>query len=331
VLIITGGDVLGTNAEAIAKILPKSTAVATIVVGSRWHFENQCSHLGLTLPDFKSVSDVNSSKDAEYYFLDIHENSHQKKSADQISILERGQLALKALNICKTIKAQNFAVLTGPIDKSACAAAGFSFGGQTEFFENLWEHPACMILAGPKLRVGLATNHLPLRAVADHISKEGIIKKINLFNKALKLNFGIENPRIAVCGLNPHAGDNGLFGDEDTKLILPAVEEAQNSGINAQGPVPADTAFYRCYQGHFDGVLAMYHDQGLAPLKTVHFDTAVNISGGLPHLRLSPDHGPVKDLFMQNKVSTKSWEAAYNIAIHSIQNYSEKLASEGLQ
>ena len=322
-LIITGGDVFGTNAEAIAKILPKVATIPTIVVGSLWHFETQCKQLGLVLPTFKVVTDLNDPEVPGYYFLDIHKASHSKTSADELSALERGQLAYDALQMCAHIIAKNFAVLTGPIDKAACAQAGFTFGGQTEFFADLWNHDACMILAGPKLRVGLATNHLALRDVADQISTKGVAGKLTLFHSTLQTNFGIEKPRIAVCGLNPHAGDNGLFGDEDTKLILPAVKQAHERGIEAVGPVPADTAFYHCFQGQFDGVLAMYHDQGLGPLKTVHFDTAVNITGGLPHLRLSPDHGPVKDLFMQNKVSTKSWEAAYSIAVQTIKNKAE--------
>jgi 4-hydroxythreonine-4-phosphate dehydrogenase len=158
---------------------------------------------------------------------------------------------------------------------------------------------------------------LPLKEVVPRLSTELIETKICLFAKSLKEDFNIKSPRIAVCGVNPHAGDNGLFGDEDRRLILPVVKKLQakwQGQVTLQGPMPADTVFHFAFQGQYDGVLAMYHDQGLGPLKIVHFDTAVNLSGGLPHLRVSPDHGPAADLYLSQKASPKSWQSCYAVA-----------------
>jgi 4-hydroxythreonine-4-phosphate dehydrogenase len=218
------------------------------------------------------------------------------------------------------------AVVTGPIDKYAARAADFAYPGQTEFFADLWQSQAIMILAGPKLRVGLVTNHLALRDVAGAISSDLICSKAILLTQSLRSTFGITCPRVAVTGLNPHAGDGGLFGDEEHRLIAPALKRAQlllGSEATLTGPLPADTAFYRGYRGDFDAVLAMYHDQGLGPLKTVHFDDAVNISGGLRHFRASPDHGPAADLFLRRTASPASLAAAIKLAGDYLQKFGE--------
>jgi 4-hydroxythreonine-4-phosphate dehydrogenase len=317
-LIITGGDIFGTNIESIVKVLSSVAKVPTVVCTSRWHFDDQCKKMGLEIPSFKSIENFSDINSCENYFLDLKIPSHLQIPADHLSFLGRGEIALAALEMCKNInfdQSKKTAVLTGPIDKAACVEAGFSFGGQTEYFESIWDSPACMILAGPKLRVGLATNHLALKDVPSAITKNGIVNKLKLLKQALRNQWGIEQPNIAVCALNPHAGDGRLFGDEDEDIIVPAVEEANRLGIKTSGPIPADTAFYQCYQGAYDATLAMYHDQGLGPLKLVHFDTAVNVSGGLPHLRVSPDHGPVKDLYLKQTASIKSWQTAYDLTL----------------
>ena len=210
------------------------------------------------------------------------------------------------------------AVVTGPIDKYAAKCAGYSFPGQTEFFADLWQTPAIMILAGPQLRVGLATNHLALRDVPGSLTQRLIVDKLLLLSQSMREIYGIATPRIAVCGLNPHASDQGLFGDEEARVIVPAITEARlhlGKSATLVGPVPADTAFYFGYKGEFDCVLAMYHDQGLGPLKTVHFDNAVNISGGLRHFRVSPDHGPASDLYLRGRASPASLVQAINLAV----------------
>ena len=327
-LVITLGDPHSVNIELIAPLLSKSDWLAetpVVLVGSAWQWRDQCQRLGL--PDgaplaIKTPSEVHGPG---VYFAEVgpHEGT---ATAESLASVVRGAMSLRALAWLRQCpqSMQRLAVVTAPIDKYACAQAGFSHGGQTEFFAELWGGEAIMILAGPRLRVGLATNHLALREVPGALSEELIVKKLNLFISSLGSVFGQIKPRIAVCGLNPHAGDSGLFGDEERLILGPAIARVQAeqtalaSGAEIIGPVPADTAFYRAYQGGFSGVLAMYHDQGLGPLKTVHFDTAVNVSGGLKHFRASPDHGPARDLFLKGQASNASMELAIGLALNHL-------------
>ena len=189
------------------------------------------------------------------------------------------------------------ALVTGPIDKHALADAGLAFPGQTELVA-----AACgvrrfaMMLAGPRLRVVLATTHLALRDVPAAITEDAVLDAADLVAAHLRDREGIAAPRIAVLGLNPHASDGGRFGDEEARVIAPAVVRLRQAGIDATGPLPADTAFHRAVEGAFDAVVAMYHDQGLGPLKLLHFTSAINVTLGLPRVRCSPDHGPAFDL-----------------------------------
>jgi 4-hydroxythreonine-4-phosphate dehydrogenase len=289
------------------------------LVVSRFHWDQQSRALGSDWGDIQWVSPTefaameSSHFSSGVYGIDIG-SSDLDRAADQLSPKERGELAIRALQVIPKRSSSSLAVLTGPIDKSACAAAGFKYVGQTEFFQSHWDHPAVMVLAGSRLKVGLVTNHLPLSQVSKAVTKELIVQKSSLFMETLARDFGIEDPRIGVCGLNPHAGDQGLLGREDLEIVRPAVEELREQGLNVEGPIPADTIFYRAYHGAYDGVLAMYHDQGLAPLKLVHFDTAVNVSGGLPHMRISPDHGPAADIYLKKQMSHASWQQAYKVA-----------------
>jgi len=204
------------------------------------------------------------------------------------------------------------ALCTGPIHKASIHAAGFPFPGHTEYLqERLGARRVVMMLAGPVLRVALATTHLALADVARAISVEGIFESLGIVSDSLRRGFGIERPRIAVCGLNPHAGEGGLFGDEERRIIAPAIERARAAGIEAEGPFPADGLFPRAARGGWDAVLAMYHDQGLIPVKTVHRETAVNVTLGLPVVRTSPDHGVAHDIAGQGVADPSS-------AIHAL-------------
>ncbi len=304
-LVITMGDPLSVSVELLAPLLARGEAGKgpVTVIGSRWHWQDQARRG--RLPDLPEG----------IHFVDVGDEA-TNRGAETLSEAERGALAVLSLDaVRKLAPAPRLAVVTAPIDKHAAHAAGYRFPGQTEFFEDLWGGPAVMTLAGPKLRVGLVTNHLPLRDVPTKVTTPVVAKKLELFVRTLRDSFGIPTPRIAVCGLNPHAGDQGLFGEEDREVIAPAVADARRAGgAEIHGPLPADTVFYRALQGGYDGVLAMYHDQGLSPLKAVHFDDAVNLSGGLRHFRASPDHGPARDLFLKGKASPKSFAAALALA-----------------
>lgn len=313
-LIYTCGDPLSINVEAFLRaVVPSMARHRPIVgIGSLWQLQHQARALQLAVPRFSLVKDVGEAVLPGVYWVDPCP-ALPELDARQLSELDRGRAAKAALDAVSTKLERSFAVLTGPINKKSISLAGFNFPGQTEFFENLWGARAVMMLAGPELRVALATNHLKLSSVPAAISVSGIVDKIKVTHQESQRLFGIAAPRIAVCGLNPHCGDGGLFGHEDDKIVAPAVAEARAVGIDARGPYPADTVFYRAMQGQFDVVLAMYHDQGLGPLKTVHFDEAVNVSMGLPHLRVSPDHGPAADLYLTGQASVKSFDAALKL------------------
>ena len=188
------------------------------------------------------------------------------------------------------------ALATAPITKELLHRAGYPFTGQTELLANL-SHTRrfAMMLAGGPLRVALVTTHAPLRNVAKLITGRKIVEVIELSNQICR-RFGVRRPRIAVAGLNPHAGEGGLLGDEERRIIGPAVKRAARRGIAVSGPYSADTLFYRAAHGEFDAVVAMYHDQGLAPFKLIAFDNGVNLTLGLPFVRTSPDHGTAPDI-----------------------------------
>ena len=315
-LVCTLGDPHSVNVELLGKIFKKSMGSQSndpvVLVGSYGQWAYQCERLGLS--DLPKFTEVDSLKEAEespgFYFLNTGGTAQDPRGLSQ---LELGKIAKASLDVLSGFSpTRKLAVLTCPIDKLACSKAGFPFTGQTEYFEHIWQGNAVMVLAGKDLKVGLATNHLPLADVSAHLSSELIYEKIQKFGSTLKDNFGIERPRIAVCGLNPHCGEGGLVGHEEFELIRPAIKSVSSlPQLTVEGPLPADTVFWQTLQGHYDGVLAMYHDQGLGPLKTVHFDSAINISGGLKHLRVSPDHGPAKDLIFENRASSRSFEIAW--------------------
>jgi 4-hydroxythreonine-4-phosphate dehydrogenase len=315
-MIITLGDPLSVAVECLIleKDLWANDPTRTVVlVGSRTQWLLQTS-----FPlSFKEIKQWSAIQGPGLYFFD---SSPDCPAVDprQLTEEQRGQVALAALSSLRSLPAESktLAVMTSPIDKYCCAKAGFRFPGQTEFFEDLWGGQGIMILAGSRLRVALATNHLALRDVPAAIRSDLIVQKARLLQVSLQRIIGLAKPRLAVAGLNPHCGDGGLFGDEDSRIIGPAVEQAKALGLDIVGPLPADTIFFRAYSGSYDGVLAMYHDQGLGPLKSLHFYDAINVTGGLSHLRLSPDHGPASELYGRNEARSDSFRLALQKARH---------------
>ncbi len=207
------------------------------------------------------------------------------------------------------------AVVTGPISKESWSLAGFRWPGHTELFAHRTRaRRHAMMFVSPRLRVGLATAHLPLMEIRDILTIGRVFDAIDLGSELCR-DLGIARPRIAVCGLNPHAGEHGLFGDEERRLIEPAIEVARSGGVDAHGPFPGDTIFIAAAAGRWDFVVAMYHDQGLIPVKLLGFDKAVNVTMGLPIVRTSPDHGTAFDIAGQGKASEGSLVAAIELAI----------------
>jgi 4-hydroxythreonine-4-phosphate dehydrogenase len=207
------------------------------------------------------------------------------------------------------------AMVTAPVQKSTIAASGVRFSGHTEHLAERCGAPQpVMMLVADELRVALATTHLPLRAVPDAITTAGLIAVLRIMHADLRDKFGLPAPRIAVCGLNPHAGEDGLLGHEDRQVIAPAIEAVRGEGILAHGPVPADTAFTPRERARADAVLAMYHDQGLPVLKHAGFGHAVNITLGLPVIRTSVDHGTALSLAGTGRADPGSLRAAVALA-----------------
>jgi 4-hydroxythreonine-4-phosphate dehydrogenase len=207
------------------------------------------------------------------------------------------------------------ALVTAPINKHAMQLADFPFPGHTEYLtQEMSDGESLMFMISDRLRVGLVTNHLPLSEVSAAINKELIIRKLNIMNESLKMDFGIERPTIAVLGLNPHAGDEGVIGDEEETIIRPAVVESKKKGMIVVGPFPADGFFGSGQFQKFDAVLAMYHDQGLIPFKTLSFGGGVNFTAGLSGVRTSPDHGTAYDIAGKNEADPSSFRKAFFLA-----------------
>ncbi len=207
-------------------------------------------------------------------------------------------------------------LVTAPFNKRAMAGEGFGYTGHTEYLENEFGvDEVAMIMVADRLKVGIVTGHIALKDVVKEISKEKILRKLRLMKSSLQRDFGIDAPKIAVLGLNPHCGDGGLLGDEEQQIILPAVQEANAEGILAFGPYSSDGFFGLGNYMKFDAVLAMYHDQGLTPFKALAFEDGVNFTAGLPIVRTSPDHGTAYEMAGRDLADPRSMIAAIYAAI----------------
>jgi len=212
-------------------------------------------------------------------------------------------------------------LVTAPISKEAMAKSGFKFPGHTEYLAHLsGDADALMIMVSENLRVALVTSHIPLKEVHSVLTKDKIIAKVKLFESSLKKDFGIIRPKIAVFGLNPHAGENGKMGTEEQEFIIPAINHLKNENYMVFGPYPADGFFGSNARNQFDGILAMYHDQGLAAFKALSFEDGVNYTAGLPIVRTSPDHGTAFDIAGKNEASPSSMRSAIYSAIDIFRN-----------
>ena len=249
---------------------------------------------------------------------------------------EGGQYALKSLEAATAdlVAGEIDVLVTAPINKANIQSEEFNFPGHTEYLmAKDGAEDSLMFMVSDVARIGVVTGHIPLKEVAAKITTESILKKITLMNKSLMEDFGIVKPKLAVMGLNPHAGDNGLLGDEEEKIITPAITQAKNRGILAFGPFPADGFFGAGAFKNFDGILAMYHDQGLIPAKTLSFGGGINFTAGLKIIRTSPDHGTGYDIAGQDKADESSFRnAIYKaIEIHKNRARYEEMTADPLQ
>lgn len=226
---------------------------------------------------------------------------------------------VRAVDMC--MKGLLGAMVTCPISKVLMHRAGYSYDGHTQLIAHLTDTDGyVMMLAGERLRVTLVTIHCALKDVPAMLNAEMVYKTILITTESLRVDFGIENPYLAVAALNPHGGESGLFGSEEEEIISPAVSRARENGFNVVGPFPSDTLFYKAASGQFDAVVAMYHDQGLIPLKLLHFSDAVNVTLGLPIIRTSVDHGTAYDIAGTWKADASSLKAAIKMAAMMVKN-----------
>lgn len=262
--------------------------------------------------DTNKLSDSYQNDKLNIIPLDLH-------STSKPGILnpENSRYVLQMLDLASdlcTLKKVD-AMVTGPVQKSIINQAGFKFTGHTEYLADKSSAIPVMMLATQSLRVALATTHLPLKDVSQAITEESLTETLTILNNFLKQHAGIKNPKILVCGLNPHAGENGNLGNEEIDTIIPVIEKLKKMNMDLIGPLPADTLFTTKYLEHADAVLAMYHDQGLPVLKFSGFGKAVNITLGLPFVRTSVDHGTALDLAATGKANNSSLIEAINMAV----------------
>ena len=317
---VTMGDPAGIGPEILIKALDNpqiEQACRSLIVGDRQVLEAVAQRMGKSF-HIKSIRRISRAED----FMEsawLYEASNLP--VDQVvpgrpdpqwgsATLDYIRLAAKA-----ALKGQVEAMVTCPISKEMIRNLRPTFTGHTEYLAHLSKSRSFgMMLAGQRLKVSLVTIHLSLKKALRILDIKKILTTIELTHQTMTRWFGIKEPHIAVAGLNPHAGEQGAFGSEEKTIIVPAIQAAQGQGMRISGPYPADTLFYWAAQGRYDAVVALYHDQGLIPLKLLHFDTAVNITMGLPFIRTSVDHGTAFDIAGKGLANPESLTQAILLA-----------------
>lgn len=323
---ITHGDTAGIGYEVILKALddPRMVELCTpIIYGSARMASKTIHSLELEPIQLNQIADPMQASPEKVNIINVVDESAQITPGSPTA--ESGANALAALQraVDDLRQGRIDALVTAPIDKHNIQSDSFSFPGHTEYLEaQLEANPgdALMILCNDSVRVALVTIHQPIAKVAEMITRQAVLQKIQAFNRSLTSDFGIGHPRIAVLALNPHSGDQGLIGSEEQTEIIPAIQDAQAQRINAFGPYSADGFWGSGQWQKFDGVLAMYHDQGLAPFKTLAMDAGVNFTAGLEAVRTSPDHGTAFDIAGKGEASPQSMRQAIYTAIDVVRN-----------
>lgn len=319
---ISQGDINGISLEVILKTLTEP-AISEICIPVLFSSQKTVSHyrkvLGLEEFHFHPVKEFNqiNSKKANVYSCYEEEITLELGKATDIS----GKYAKLSLEkATQALLDQHIDVLvTGPINKENIQAAGFSYPGHTEYLGEKLGGSPLMLLCAEQLRVAVVTGHTPLKQVAQQISSQKVLEKIQALHRTLVRDFGIRKPKIAVLGLNPHAGENGTIGDEEKTQILPAIKSASENML-VYGPYAADGFFGNETYKQFDGILAMYHDQGLIPFKTLAFNHGVNYTAGLKYIRTSPDHGTAYEIAGKNIADGSSFREALYMAMDVYKN-----------
>ena len=322
---ITHGDTNGVGYEVIMKCFSSNDILdlcTPIVYGSSKIMNYHRKALGLQTTQVNITRNAGYVKDSTLNVVDVI-NEDVKIELGQPG-KQAGKAAFLALEaaVSDLKKGVIDVLVTAPINKENIHSEEFAFPGHTEYFEaSLGDgEKALMILCSDKLRVALVTTHLPIAQVAGAITREMIVEKLKAFDTSLQQDFNVQKPRIAVLGLNPHCGDNGVIGNEEKTIIEPAIQEANDNNVMCFGPYAADGFFGNAQYLRFDGVLAMYHDQGLAPFKVISMNDGVNVTAGLPYVRTSPDHGTGYDIAGQGIANEQSMRQAIYTAIDIFRN-----------
>lgn len=322
---ITHGDINGVGYEVILKMLEDNRLLelcTPVIYGSAKIANFYRKGLEMQPIPFNQISSPDEvTGDANYIINVVDENVHIEPGQPTP---EAGQAAFIALEraVADLMEGKIDAIVTAPINKHTIHSEEFNFPGHTEYLQSKAGEGSktLMILFNERLRVALVTTHLPIAEIAPAITEDLIVEKLKLFYNSLIQDFSCTYPRIAVLALNPHAGDGGVIGNEESTVIIPAIERAREAGVNCFGPYPADGFFGSEQYERFDGVLAMYHDQGLAPFKTIAMESGVNFTAGLPFVRTSPDHGTGYDIAGKGEASEASLRSAVYAAIDIVRN-----------
>lgn len=335
---ISCGDLNGIGLEVVLKCFEDTRMLAEVtpvLYCSAKALSHHRKALKLDEVQFNRVNDARDAVPRKFNLVNLWEEDVELELGKASGSL--ASYAIKSLEAA----AQDLAsgkvdvLVTAPIDKNSMQQAGFAYPGHTEYLQQMAgsESEVLMLLIGEGLRVGTVTGHIPLKHVATAITTERIVAKARLLHHSLQRDLGVPTPRIAVLGLNPHAGDGGTLGSEDKERIAPAVRKLNDEGIQAMGPYPADGFFGNGSYKHFDGVLAMYHDQGLAPFKALSFGHGVNFTAGLPIVRTSPDHGTGLGIAGQGVADEGSFRAAVWLAcdIHANREHWKEISANPLQ
>jgi 4-hydroxythreonine-4-phosphate dehydrogenase len=325
---ISIGDVNGIGLEVIIKTLAdnRMTEFCTpIVYGNTKIASYYRKNLGLNEFSFNVIADADQANEKKPNMINCWEEDVRITPGEANET--GGKYAFLSLEaaVNDLLEGKIDALVTAPINKNSIQNEEFRFPGHTEYLQSkASEQNSLMFMMSDELRIGVATGHIPLKDVSRSLTQELIVSKLKLMNETLKNDFWIEKPKIAVLGLNPHAGDEGLIGKEEKEIIEPAIEKAHEENVFAFGPYPADGFFAGRTYMKFDGILAMYHDQGLIPFKHIAFHNGINFTAGLPFVRTSPDHGTAFDIAGKNMASPESFREAVFAAINIVKQRREQ-------
>lgn len=331
---ITHGDINSISYEIITKALADNRIFdffTPVVYGSSKVASYYRKMLNVSDFAFNLIKKADMANPKRANIININDQEIKIEAGKSTSIA--GELALHSLEsaIDDLKKGLIDVMVTAPINKYNIQSRDFHFPGHTEYLASKFDaRDYLMLMVSNSIRIGVVTGHIPLRDVADTITEELLMHKIKILHQSLLQDFGIRNPRIAILGINPHASDNGLLGAEEANIIKPAIDKAFDSGMMVFGPYPADGFFGSSVFTEFDGILAMYHDQGMLPFKTLAFDSGVNFTAGLPIIRTSPAHGTAYDIAGKDKASAESLRAALYLATdiyHNRRRYVEMTAN----